>query len=31
MAKFRCEFVHYAEEKGNRKAAAILIVDESSV
>jgi len=31
MAKFECEVIWCAEEKGNRKAAAIFGVDESNV
>jgi transposase-like protein len=31
MAKFKREVIRRAEEKGNRKAAAIFGVDESSV
>jgi hypothetical protein len=30
-AKFKREVIQYAEEKGNRKAAAILGVDESNI
>jgi transposase-like protein len=29
--KFKCEVIQCAEEKGNRKAAAIFGVDESNV
>jgi hypothetical protein len=29
-AKFKCEFIRWAE-KGNRKATAIFVVDESNV
>jgi hypothetical protein len=31
MAKLKYEVIRYAEEKGNRKATAILGVDESNV
>jgi hypothetical protein len=31
MAKFKCEVIRCAEEKGNCKAAAIFGVDESNV
>jgi len=30
-AKFKCKVIRCAEEKGNRKAAAIFGVDESNV
>jgi transposase-like protein len=30
-AKFKCEVIRFAEEKGNRKAAAIFGVDESNI
>jgi hypothetical protein len=30
-AKLKCEAVQYVEEKGNRKAAAFLVADESSI
>jgi len=30
-AKFKREVIQYTEEKGNRKAAAILGVDESNI
>jgi len=31
MAKFKCEVIRCAEDKGNCKAAAIFGVDESNV
>jgi hypothetical protein len=31
MAKFKCEFIQCAEEKGNHKAAAIFGIDESNI
>jgi hypothetical protein len=30
-AKFKCEFIWCAEEKGNRKVAAVFGADESNV
>jgi hypothetical protein len=31
MAKFRCEVIQCAEEKGNRKVATIFGVDENNI
>jgi hypothetical protein len=31
MAKFKCEVIQCAEEKGNHKATAVFGVDESNV
>jgi hypothetical protein len=31
MAKFKCEVIQCAEEKGNRKATAVFGVDENNI